>query len=229
MKSNGSSDPEVLRRIYDNIAETYDHTRGQTAFLRRLDLAERKTISRFCRNANLVLEVGAGTGRLTNELLNTANHVVATDISPKMLRVLQTKYCDEARLTTQLCNVYDLQTVVGYGQYDALVSFRTVPHLRNLGTALKIFRKAVRPGGLIIVDFWNRHSYVYLRKRNSGVYNNYVTYKEVISIASGAGLKDIFVEYAGFVGPGDTSMEFLRWTPLRRFAYSLIAVCRTPE
>src|SRR5438046_2850744 len=98
MKSLGAADPEVVRRYYDEKAATYDADRSQGRFWRILDAEERAIIRRHLPKGANVLEVGAGTGRVTGTLLEVASRVTAVDISEKMLTELGNKFRGSDRL-----------------------------------------------------------------------------------------------------------------------------------
>src|SRR5688500_4235772 len=109
MKTLGSSSPEAVRAVYDHVSEVYDsHKRLRGGYHRWFDGTERKVLRRHLAGQGKVLEVGAGTGRLTAELLPLVNHVVAADISPKMLEHLQQKFADSPKLETRILNVFEL-------------------------------------------------------------------------------------------------------------------------
>lgn len=228
MKSSGSSDPNCVRQVYDQDARSYDVSRQATPFLRRLDASERKVLRQHIIGTDNVIEVGAGTGRLTGLLLELSDSVLAVDYSPKMLATLEGKFKYRNNLSTAVWNLYELQALPNYGTYDVLVSMRVVPHLDDFSHALRILGNAVRPGGTVIVDFWNRHSYVYAKKRSSHVYNHYATWNEVVQTVEAVGLTLLHIEAAGFIGPKNVNLDFLCTSPLKRFAYSLITICKRP-
>jgi 2-polyprenyl-3-methyl-5-hydroxy-6-metoxy-1,4-benzoquinol methylase len=229
IKSSGSAAPGALREFYDAEANIYDRSRFRTPHQLRLDASERRILRRYLSGLGRVLEVGAGTGRMTGELLARSEHVTAVDISPNMLEKLQQKFLGEKRLSLHEHSVYDLAAIPTYGSFDALVSMRMLPHIEDIPAVLSIFRDAIRPGGLIMTDFWNRMSYRYWKKGNSHAYNNFVTYKEALRMISGARLELVAMEGAGFSSPVDLDLEFLGGTPFKRIAFSLVAVCRRPS
>jgi ubiquinone/menaquinone biosynthesis C-methylase UbiE len=228
LKSAGSSAPEALKGIYNEAAASYDATRLKTAYQQRFDRTERNIIRRYLHGVKHTLEVGGGTGRLTAELLAKSESVTVVDIAPNMLAKLKEKHPDEARLSVHVWNVFDLKKLPGYGEFDAVVSMRMLPHIEDTNTALTLLAGAVRAGGLLIFDFWNPNSYTHWKKRGAKVYNNYVSYDDAVRTLNECGLELIRFEGAGFHSPINVNLEFLGRTPLKRFAYSLIAVCKRP-
>jgi ubiquinone/menaquinone biosynthesis C-methylase UbiE len=229
MKSEGLSAPGVMRAVYDEAAESYDATRLNTPYKVRFDQTERSVLRRYLSGSKNVLEVGGGTGRLTGELLAASDRVTVVDIAPNMLTKLRQKYGQEKRLAVHSWNVFELDRLPGYGRFDALLCMRVLPHIEDIAKALAILGGAIRPGGLVMIDFWNRQSYVYRQKRGAKVFNNYVSYDEARRILANSGLELIALEGAGFGSPWNLNLEFLSRTPLKRIAYSLVAVCRRPN
>jgi 2-polyprenyl-3-methyl-5-hydroxy-6-metoxy-1,4-benzoquinol methylase len=232
MKSVGPSEAQVIRSVYNNAADSYDEKRLRTPFQLRFDMSERKTIRRYLKPCRNILEVGAGTGRLTNELINLSDNVTVVDNSPNMLAKLEQKYSQavgDSKLKALLWDVYKLGTLPGYGSFDGLLSMRMLPHIEDVGNVISIMKGAVRPGGIMIFDFWNPVSYVYRKKQGASVYNNFIGYKSALSIVKSAGLELVTIEGAAFGSRLDLNLEFLGRTPLKRFAYSLIAVCKRPN
>lgn len=227
-KSDGSPEPESIQATYNEQAATYDQSRLKTAFQRRFDAAERSVIRRHLPNLKTALEVGVGTGRLTNELLAKAETVTAVDISENMLVEVRKKYPQARNLELRCVNAHELSQIPGYGAFDAVMSFRMLPHIDNIVELLRLLRNAARPGGIIIADFWNPISYTYWKKRGSSVYNHYVTYREALIMLRNSGLELTVVEGANFQNPLNVNLELLGRTPLKRFGYSLIAICRRP-
>lgn len=228
-KSSGPSAPDVIRSIYNEKAAVYDEKRLRTGYQLRFDLTERRILRRYLSGFKQVLEVGGGTGRLTGELLACSKQVTVVDLSERMLEKLAEKFPNKPSLKLHILNAYELGSLREYGEYDALLSMRMLPHIEDIPGVLKIFRNAVRPGGTIMVDFWNRNSYVYWKKKGSAVYNNYVNYGEAKEMITRAGLKLITFYGAGFGSPLEINLEFLGRTPMKRFAYSLVAICERPK
>jgi SAM-dependent methyltransferase len=226
MEYGGSAAPEALRAAYDHSSATYDEKRLKTPFQRRFDASERAVLRHHFRGLPRVLEVGAGTGRLTGELLGLVQHVIAVDISPGMLEKLQRKYAGHTALDVRILNVFDLEDLPGYGTFDGLLSMRMLPHIQEMERALGLFYGAVRPGGTAMFDFWNRNSYVHWRKRGMKAYTRCVTAAEARAMIASVGWELVSFYGAGFDAPVNLPLEFLGRTPLWRFGWSLIAVCR---
>jgi SAM-dependent methyltransferase len=107
-----------------------------------------------------LLEVGSGTGRFTRHLQQLGGQVVATDVSEEMLDKTRRRLGEATGVHYRLSTVSRLPEIAGYGQFDAAVAMRVVPHCEDWRAALEIVVAAVRPGGLVLFDLWNRSSFV---------------------------------------------------------------------
>lgn len=168
-KSGGHSDPREVKIFYNKNASTYDQTRLKTPFQKRFDATERAIVRRHIKKVGRILEVGAGTGRLTNELLAVSDNVTAVDISPGMLKELNCKYSGYENLNTAVANVYQLEKIPYYGLYDAMLSMRMLPHIEKIEEALSIFKSAVKKMGCSYLIFGIR-IHMSILKRNLPTY-----------------------------------------------------------
>ena len=145
-----------------NVGDSYDRLEHRGIYQRQVAEREEEFAVACLRGAPLatVLEVGSGTGRFTRHLLQLAKRVVATDVSEAMLDKTRTRVGDAANLVCHVAEIAQLPEVPHYGEFDAAVAMRVVPHCPDWEAALQVVFAAVRPGGLVLFDLWNRHSFV---------------------------------------------------------------------
>ena len=105
-----------------------------------------------------VVEVGAGTGRLTRLLLEAGAHVDATEGSAAMLEVARRNLGERARLTLRVADARTLPCPDG--EADVGIAGWVFGHLRHwmpegwrdeIGQALDELSRVVRPGGTLVV------------------------------------------------------------------------------
>jgi ubiquinone/menaquinone biosynthesis C-methylase UbiE len=106
-------DEEPLRRYYDEQANVYDdmYRRNDRAWRKELETlanAMTKTLSR-----RKVLEVACGTGFWTEIVAKVAKHVVAVDISEKMLEIARKRKIRSSNVEYLYGNAYELAKVPG--------------------------------------------------------------------------------------------------------------------
>ncbi|HEX4947262.1 MAG TPA: class I SAM-dependent methyltransferase [Blastocatellia bacterium] len=95
-----------------------------------------------------VLEVGSGTGNITQFLLTENRTVVATDVVPTYRAELQTRFANQANLHI---STFDLNrpTPVEFQQhpFDTIVCLNVLEHIEDDLFALQQMRAALKPGG----------------------------------------------------------------------------------
>lgn len=146
MVDSGSREHYVDAALYD-----YEYRR------RRADVSFYREIARR-RGADRILELGAGTGRVTVPLARDGRRVVAVDRSPEMLsrlrdRVARLPAAVAGRITPVLGDLRDFSVA---GRFPlAIAAFNVVEHLytRDEVTAfLQRIAAHLEPGGALVFD-----------------------------------------------------------------------------
>ena len=120
--------------------------------------------------AELVVELGAGTGKLTRAVAALGLRVLAVEPDPRMLAVLRGRGLEGVEGTAE-------EIPVGDGEADTLVAGSAL-HWFDLDAALPEFHRVLRPGGRLAFG-WNHRDEshptiaamseaVYARRRTSG-------------------------------------------------------------
>lgn len=121
------------------------------------DVRHYRTVAREVGDAIRVLELGAGTGRVTLPLLRDGHQVLALDAAPSMLERLQAQV-DAAELGEALMVLHaDMRAVPRPdASCDLVISpFNALMHLYEWSDLLACFREAhrvLRPGGTFAFD-----------------------------------------------------------------------------
>jgi ubiquinone/menaquinone biosynthesis C-methylase UbiE len=94
-----------------------------------------------------VLEIGCGTGTLTEVLAKTGATVVATDIFPEFLKAVEGKIGVNSNVSYKIA---DAETLEGFADasFDAVVGLSILHHLDVDKTLSNIYR-VLKPGGLM--------------------------------------------------------------------------------
>jgi len=98
----------------------------------------------------LILEIGCGSGLLTEELVRAGHRVVASDASPAMLRLARTTApgAEEiVRLTLPDDAVPKVDAIVGVGH-----ALNYLPDAGSINRALLSLAKSLLPGGVMAID-----------------------------------------------------------------------------
>ncbi len=98
-----------------------------------------------CHNA---LEVGCGTGAFARRLAERAEHVVAIDLSPQMIRVARSHSPDNSNVQFEVADIEEYELPVAH--FDCIVTIATLHHVPMRAVLLKL-REALKPGGVLIL------------------------------------------------------------------------------
>lgn len=153
-----------IRAAFDGVAEHYDqHILGNpiNTWLRNVSV---RTLEQFFGPGDTVLEIGCGTGTETLRLARQGVRVLASDISGKMLEVLERKAKLEGledRIFTLRCRADGLKSGVsslGFGKFDGAYStygaINTEPRLTDL---FRDLHDLLKEDGVLILGVWNKY------------------------------------------------------------------------
>jgi SAM-dependent methyltransferase len=98
-----------------------------------------------------VLDVGAGTGALTAELVRRGATPAAADPSPPFVATLQRRF---PGVEVQAAPAEDLPWPDG--SFDAALAQLVITFMRDASAGVKEMRRVVRPGGVVAVCMWDR-------------------------------------------------------------------------
>jgi SAM-dependent methyltransferase len=154
---------EWLQSEFDNVADDYDHHitgNRMNRLLRNRSLAWLEP--RFARSPRL-LEIGCGSGMETIPLLRAGHHVVAIDISERMLATVRSKAEQEGlegRLETRQLRARDLDRLVEElgpesldGAYSTYGALNCEP---SLGPIPRALHQLLLPGSPFVAGVYNR-------------------------------------------------------------------------
>ena len=143
------ADPETAQsfdqlRFGNAIGEFLKQTQEQLVFLYLPDVSGWQ-----------VIDIGAGTGRLTIPFLEKGAQVTACDASEEMLKVLQAK-TKSSKLQTQVVDAQDLP--FPDNNFDCAISFRLLMHVIDWKKALAEFCRVSRDW--VIIDLPPRRGFL---------------------------------------------------------------------
>lgn len=158
--------------VNDNVAKYYgrqsqsyiDMVRDKSAYRRAISKRELAFVLKHLKPNAKVLEIGSGPGFFTRELVKHAGSVFATDISKEMVDALQ-KNVPASNLSAMPLDVYNLDQVPDYGEYDTVVCMRVLCHVEDASLGLAKLRGAVHAKGNVIFDLLNDFSYIHFGRK----------------------------------------------------------------
>ena len=144
---------------YDRFSATYERERHH-GYHRLIDELEGELIERYGRDRD-VFEAGCGTGLLLRDASRVARSAVGLDLSRGMLNTA---------LQRGLQVVQGSVTAVPLPSesFDLVYSMKVLAHVPNIREALVELTRLVRPGGHLLLEFYNPYSLRYLTKRFGG-------------------------------------------------------------
>jgi ubiquinone/menaquinone biosynthesis C-methylase UbiE len=102
--------------------------------------------------AQKVLDVGAGTGALTAELLRRGAEVAAADPSPPFVAALERKFPDaDMRAATAEDLPWPDES------FDAVLAQLVLTFMNDAPAGVAEMRRVARPGGIVAACMWDRH------------------------------------------------------------------------
>jgi SAM-dependent methyltransferase len=143
-----------------------------------------------------VVEIGAGAGTITERLCRTADHVVASDLSPTRVAQLEARFAGSAQVEV----VHgDAASVVAGRRVDAVVLVNVLEHIGDDVGVLAELRDALRPGGVVAL-FVPAHPGLYSDfDRRIGHFRRY-TRATLATVLSRAGFDVPMVRYVNAPG-----------------------------
>jgi SAM-dependent methyltransferase len=133
---------DTIRADFDRLAPFEDEAWGHNNHYQPFLL---KHLPTRCENA---LEIGCGTGQFARLLAGHAQHVLALDLSPEMVKIAQARSQKFTNLEYRVTDV--LATELPPAHFDCIASIATLHHL-PLEVILPKITAALRPGGIFML------------------------------------------------------------------------------
>jgi ubiquinone/menaquinone biosynthesis C-methylase UbiE len=147
------------RSYYDDFSAGYERERGK-GYHQLLDDLELSVLEPFI-DGRRVLEVGCGTGLILGPLSRRAEDAWGIDLSPGMLRAARGR-------GLQVVQASATQLPFADASFDTVCSFKVLAHVPDIAGALSEIARVTRPGGAMVLEFYNPWSLRYAAKRIAG-------------------------------------------------------------
>src|SRR5450432_4092159 len=153
------SQPPSTQTYYDRFAAGYEAQRHH-GYHRLIDDLELDLIRRYGAGKD-VFEAGCGTGLLLREAARFARSAVGLDLSRGMLKAAQAR---GLRVVQGSLTEVPLPSA----SVDLVYSMKVLAHVPPIERAIRELARLVRPGGHLLLEFYNPLSLRYLAKRVGG-------------------------------------------------------------
>jgi SAM-dependent methyltransferase len=97
------------------------------------------------------LDLGCGTGNLTKRLLEAGCDVLAADVSPHFLRIVDKRYRGSGRVRTVRLSGVDLRGIEDES-VDLVAAYSVLHHIPDYVGVLDEVERVLRPGGVVFLD-----------------------------------------------------------------------------
>lgn len=134
---------------YDRFAERYD-SRRSAGYHAWLDDRQASLVKRH-GNGGRLLEVGCGTGLVLERLRDAFDEVVGIDLSEGMLERARARGLSVLQGSAEALPFED-------ESFDLICSFKVLAHVQEIRNAAMEMVRVLKPGGLIVAEFYNPRS-----------------------------------------------------------------------
>lgn len=138
------------RTYYDAFSEGYDSRRHQ-GYHAMLDTLESELVLRYCAGRD-VLDAGCGTGLILDRVQREVRSIAGMDLSMGMLQKARQRSGFTSRGLVQ-GSLTDLP--FANDSFDAAFSFKVLAHVPDIRKAVHELARVVRPGGHLILEYYN--------------------------------------------------------------------------
>jgi SAM-dependent methyltransferase len=146
------------RQYFDAIAGEWDEIRrgffSDSIRTRAIALAEP-------RAGMLAVDLGAGTGFISEGLLDLGLRVIAVDQSPAMIAELERKFAGNRLLECRRGDALDLPIADGIA--DCAFANMYIHHVEVPALAIREIGRIVKPGGRVVITDIDKHDHEFLR------------------------------------------------------------------
>ena len=147
-------DRQKMRSYYDECGQTEWERLGKDINGRVSLEVHRQFLNRFISHGDRVLEIGAGPGRFTRELIDRGARVAVTDFSLVQLELNRIRLADSTSVESwEILDVCDT-TRYADGEFDAVVAYGGPLSyaFESVDQALTGLFRIVRPGGVVVAS-----------------------------------------------------------------------------
>ena len=136
------------KEYYDEFSASYEAERGR-GYHALIDDLEVELAARY--GGECVLEAGCGTGLILQRVGASARRAVGIDLSAGMLGAAARRGLRVAQSSVEKLPFAD-------GTFDTVMSFKVLAHVPEIEAALAELARVTRPGGHLLLGFYNRYS-----------------------------------------------------------------------
>lgn len=176
------------KRYFDDVSNQWDTIR-QTFFSD--NIREKMCEVAEVKMGETAVDIGAGTGFVTQELFNRKLRVIAVDQSQEMLDVLEQKFGSDGQIICLQADAYTLP--LESESVDYVMANMFLHHVENPGRAIIEMIRILKPGGKVVITDLDRHNHEFLRTEQFDVWLGFER-SDIRDWLANASLSDIRVD-----------------------------------
>jgi ubiquinone/menaquinone biosynthesis C-methylase UbiE len=146
------------KNYFDSVATNWDSMRqgffGENLRKKAFEVAQ-------IQQGKIAADIGAGTGFLTEGLIQRGLRVIAVDRSKAMLEVLKSKLPPSAQIDCRTGEAENLP--IGDNHVDYVFANMYLHHVVNPHVAIKEMVRILKPGGMLVITDMDEHSFAFLK------------------------------------------------------------------
>jgi ubiquinone/menaquinone biosynthesis C-methylase UbiE len=163
---SGTPDGQIdwNRRAHDAVCRRYERIHGEIFnSVEQQRLADRlRQAASWVRTASpamWALDLGCGSGNLTGHLVAAGLNVIAADVSPKFLQLVESRFADAGpKVDPMLLNGRDLAALPDQ-RVDLAAAYSVLHHVPDYLRIIDEMVRVTKPGGVIYLDHEVNESY----------------------------------------------------------------------
>ncbi len=134
-------------KFWDKIADKYSKSpiKNMAAYTETLD----RTKAHLAGDDS-VLEIGCGTGSTALLLADSVKHIIASDLSSKMIAIAKAKAADQQIENATFKHAAAFDDGLTPGSFDAVLAYNVLHLLEDLPAQIRRINVLLRPGGRFI-------------------------------------------------------------------------------
>lgn len=179
------------KEYFDEVAESWDSMRTDFFPESVRDKAYSKAV---INNKTVAVDMGCGSGFITEGLIDRSCNVISVDQSPEMLKQIKKKYGKYKNLKTKIGTSLNIPLSDNYADY--VFANMYLHHVEIPEMAIKEMTRVLKPGGKLIITDLDSHDNEFLRTEQ---YDKWLGFKQtdIADWYSRAGLINISLESVG--------------------------------
>jgi len=179
------------KQYFDKVAPLWDKMR-RGFFPERV--REKAILLANVQPGKIAVDIGAGTGFITEELLKKGLKVIAIDQSEAMIREMKKRFKDKSAIDYRIGKAKNLPVKDGYADYAFANMF--LHHVENPLAAIKEMFRILKPSGTLVITDLDKHNFKFLKIEQ---HDRWLGFKrdDVKLWFIEAGLKEVKIDCAG--------------------------------